>query len=175
MKEDGWSKSIIAVARRWQHQTYQHQSTSVTAAASQRGMRACIWRTPVIFWVYFWGALHKEASDVATEPWCLQLRVLLTFFFSCITLRMFPFLPLHVSAAIIHNRNVHLRGDASERIFSGHYRHARLHLKDHFTEDWENSNTLLQSVIFVQSAFFQAEMESDVNTWFLYIREYSIN
>lgn len=30
-------------------------------------------------------------------------------------------------------------------------------------------------VIFVQSTFFQAEIESEVNTWFLYIWEYSIN
>lgn len=38
MKEDGWSKSIIAVAHRRQHQAYQHRSASVMAAASHSGM-----------------------------------------------------------------------------------------------------------------------------------------
>lgn len=81
------------------------------------------------------------------------------------------FLPLHVPAAIIYNKNVNLRGDASERIFSGHYTHARLHSQDHFTEDQDSPNALQHSrlqirevVIFVKSAFLPAEIEKEVST-----------
>lgn len=89
--------------------------------------------TSEIYWVYF-KVLCKtrpESGDV-----CIRWILLLTLCChasrrSCVSSLS---LPLHVSAAITDNRNVHLWGDASERIFSGRYSPARLHSQDHLTK-----------------------------------------
>ncbi len=103
IKEGAWSKSIIAVAHRWRHQTYQHQSASVTAAASQSGMcmrhqlsSGSILRSFVKNW-----RCQRAVMFAATEFCCWHF-----FFMPHATNVSFP--PLHVSATTFHKRHVHL-------------------------------------------------------------------
>lgn len=120
MKEDSWSKSIIAVAHRRQHQAYQHRSASVMAAVSHSGMCTRHYLSSGSILRHFvqrgqW-LCQTAVMFVATE-FCLSsfsLFFLLLFALSHV-LPVSPFL-LPVSAAIIHNRNVNLRGDAAGTI-----------------------------------------------------------
>lgn len=90
MKEEGWSKSIIAVAHRRQHQTYQHQSDSVMAAASHSGMRTrCHLSSGSILRRFVqrgqWRC-QRAVMFAATKFCCWSL-----FFLPCVTFSLFPF------------------------------------------------------------------------------------
>lgn len=76
MEEDGWSKSITAEANRREHQTYQHQSLGVTAAASQSGMHMRH------RWVYFKALCTKRP---VASPECADVCSHFFFFFSCVS------------------------------------------------------------------------------------------
>lgn len=106
IKEDGWSKSIIAQAWRWQHQTYQHQSVSVKAGASQRGMctRHQLSSGSILRLFVKKKEEASDGGDVCSLWFCCWL-----FFLPILSVSLSLRLTLHVSAAIIHNRNIHLR------------------------------------------------------------------
>lgn len=121
MKEDGWSKSIIAVAHRRQHQAYQHRPASVMAAASHSGMCTRHYLSSGSILRHFvqrgqW-LCQKTVMFVATG-FCLSSFSLFIYFILFALSHILPvsFFRLPVSAAIIHNRNVNWRGDASGTI-----------------------------------------------------------
>ena len=60
------------------------------------------------------------ATVVAKEQRLQLLNSVVDIFSLCVMMHI-SFLQLHVSAAIMHNRKVHLRGYASEQIFDGCY------------------------------------------------------
>lgn len=115
MKEDGWSKSIIAVAQRRQHQTYQHQSDSVMAAASQSGMctRRHLSSGSILRRFVQRGQwrCQRPVMFAATTFYCWSL------FFFCRASRSACFLsPTACVSSNYTQQFVNLRGDASERI-----------------------------------------------------------